>query len=266
MIGKVEVNGAVVPYCTFGSGKRTFVILPGMSTCPVVPMAEAIAQGFSLFTEDYTVYLFDRKEKIDGEYGVRDMARDTAEAMRSLGIRAADIFGASQGGQIAMVLAAEYPELVHALYLASTAARPNATSRSIFKEWMRLTETADSYGINHAVNRTIYSEAFYAANRAGLEAAEHAEVDKKRFYRIVQGSVDFDIYNELPQIGCPVFVTGARQDAVMTLEAPREIAEKLGCELYVYDGYGHAAYDEAPDYRSRMLQKLRSTYAENAEK
>ena len=39
--------------------------------------------------------------------------------------------------------------------------------------------------------------------------------------------------------------------------AAETIAEALQdrpeCELYLYDGYGHAVYDLAPDYKQRML-------------
>ena len=33
--------------------------------------------------------------------------------------------------------------------------------------------------------------------------------------------------------------------------ASEEIAEKLGCELYLYDNLGHAAYEEAKDFNKR---------------
>ncbi len=38
--------------------------------------------------------------------------------------------------------------------------------------------------------------------------------------------------------------------------ASRQIAENLNAQtgpaLHMYDGYGHAAYDTAPDYRERL--------------
>ena len=36
--------------------------------------------------------------------------------------------------------------------------------------------------------------------------------------------------------------------------SPREIADLLGCELHIYEDYGHAVYDEAPDYKERILE------------
>ena len=46
---------------------------------------------------------------------------------------------------------------------------------------------------------------------------------------------------------------GAEQDSVFPGNvSAREIAEKLGCGLYVYSDYRHAVYDEAPDYKERV--------------
>ena len=71
---------------------------------------------------------------------------------------------------------------------------------------------------------------------------------------------DFDVTDELEKISCPVLVIGSRDDRVLGAAAAREIAEHLqGCpdfEIYMYDGYGHAAYDLAPDYKERLLRFL----------
>ena len=40
----------------------------------------------------------------------------------------------------------------------------------------------------------------------------------------------------------------------------KDLAEALGCGLYVYEGYGHAVYDEAPDYLARVGFFLRGNH------
>ena len=57
-------------------------------------------------------------------------------------------------------------------------------------------------------------------------------------------------------------ILGAELDQVLGVIASREIAEVLKqngvpVELYIYEKYGHAAYDEAPDFRSRILEFLK---------
>ena len=41
----------------------------------------------------------------------------------------------------------------------------------------------------------------------------------------------------------------------------QEIADKLNCEIYLYDtNYGHGVYDEAADYKQRYLDFFNSSY------
>ena len=40
-----------------------------------------------------------------------------------------------------------------------------------------------------------------------------------------------------------------------------EIAEKLGCPIYLYGGeYGHCVFDEAPDYKQRMYHFFKESH------
>ena len=81
-----------------------------------------------------------------------------------------------------------------------------------------------------------------------------------RFIRLTEAMRGFDITDKLGKISCPALVIGSKTDDVFGGEASEEIAEGLknseDCELYMYDGYGHAAYDCAPDYQERMLRFL----------
>ena len=77
-----------------------------------------------------------------------------------------------------------------------------------------------------------------------------------RFVIVAEGAKGFDVLDDLCKIECPVLLIGSEDDNVLGDEATKQIAEKLdghpGFELHMYDGYGHAAYDMAPDYKERM--------------
>ena len=47
-------------------------------------------------------------------------------------------------------------------------------------------------------------------------------------------------------------VLGGVDDKIVTANASVELAQKLGCELHMYDGLGHSAYEEAPDFDKRV--------------
>ena len=248
-------------YAVFGSGEKSFVILPGMSVHSVMGSADAIAAAYQDFAEEYTVYVFDRAKDIDSGYTVRDMAEDTAAAMQALGIEGADVFGASQGGMIGLYLAIDHPELVHKLILGSTLAKANDTCDQVIGAWIGLAQAKDEEGLLASFADTVYSETTLAAYRETLIAANRGISDEEyqRFIILAEACRTFDCTDELSSVQCPVLVLGSESDRVVTAEGSRQIAEALGCELYLYDaGYGHGVYDEAPDYRQRCLDFLHS--------
>jgi pimeloyl-ACP methyl ester carboxylesterase len=66
-----------------------------------------------------------RRRFVPDQYTLSDMARDSANLLRELGISTAHVVGASMGGMIAQVLAAEHPEDVRSLtsIMSSTGSR-----------------------------------------------------------------------------------------------------------------------------------------------
>ena len=249
--GDIEMD-----YTVFGNGEKSFVILPGLSVHSVMGSADAIAEAYKDFTEEYTVYVFDRTKDLKEGYTIEEMAEDTAAAMKALNIEDADIFGASQGGMIAMYIAIDHPELVHKMVLGSTLAQPNDTFEQVANEWIQLAEAKDEEGLLASFADNVYSEATLEAYRDYLITSNLGITDEEyeRFLIQAEACVTFNCYDELSSIKCPVLVLGSEGDHVVTAEGSREIAEALGCEIYLYDeNYGHGVYDEAADYKERCL-------------
>lgn len=260
-IKTVSVGDMEMDYAVFGSGEKSFVILPGMSVHSVMGSADAIAEAYKDFSEEYTVYVFDRAKNIHDGYTVRNMAEDTAAAMQELNIAEADVFGASQGGMIAQYLAIDHPELVHKMILGSTLAKSNDTCSQVIEEWIQLAEVKDEEGLLASFADNVYSEATLKAYRETLISSNLGISDEEyqRFVILAQACKTFDCYDELTNIQCPVLVLGSEGDHVVTAEGSEQIAEALGCEIYLYDdSYGHGVYDEAPDYKQRCLDFLHS--------
>ena len=263
-IETVKTKDFEMRFFRFGSGPRPFIILPGLSVQSVMGAADAVAAAYADFAQDYTVYLFDRREEIPDPYSVYQMGLDTAEAMRALGLRDCDIFGASQGGMIAQVIAIEAPGLVHKLVLGSTSSHIKPEDEPVFREWIRLAEAKDGPALCDAFGKVVYPPAVYEQFRDALLAMGETVTDAEfeRFAILTRGIFGFNVSDQLERIQCPVLVMGVYEDAVLESDATMEIAVKLdekpGFSLFLYTGYGHAAFDTAPDYRERMLRFLRA--------
>ena len=191
-------------------------------------------------------------------YSVEEMARDTAEAMKALGLRDTYLFGASQGGMMALVIAIEYPELVKKMVLGSTSAHVLPEQFRSIERWIALAEANDPVGLYLSFGEKIYPPEVFRQFREALIAAGKTvtEAELRRFIILARGIEGFDVSNRVAEIQCPVLAIGVLEDAVLDSDATMEIAEKLDLKpdfrLYLYTGYGHAAFDTAPDYRERI--------------
>ena len=247
-------------YCKFGSGDKTFVILPGLSIQSVISAKDAVEDGYSIMKDDFMTYLFDRRRTIPENYSVYDMADDTAAVMKELGLKDTYVFGASQGGMIAMVLAIRYPELVARLVLGSTSSHVMPSQKKVIDSWIDLAKKRDKAGLYLEFGKEIYPpEVFDKYKDYFTEiAASVTDEELDKFIVCARAAEDFNVTRELKKISCPVLALGVYEDAVLDSDATMEIAENLDHRddfaLYMYKGYGHAAFDTAPDYRKRIYE------------
>lgn len=254
-IQTVKTRDFEMEYFTFGRGDRPFLMLPGLSLHTVMDSRQAVAQAYAAFEEAYTIYVMDVPKTIPEGYSISDLADDTAAALSVLGVRGADVLGCSMGGIRAAYLAARHPELIRKMVLASTAGRPNETSRQVMQAWAALAKKGETRPLNHLVTEKVYSPAFiqkFAAAFAALEDQGTAE-EMSAFSILAHAIGIASPWEEMQKIAAETLVIGSWGDQVFTGNASVEIAEKLCCPLYLYSGYGHAAYDEAPDYKKRLL-------------
>ena len=143
--GCVAVSGTDMYYVSFGRGKKTLVVLPGLSDglATVKGKALVLSAPYRKYLGDYSVYMFSRKNSMQKDYTIRQMAEDQALAMKALGIDRAFVLGVSQGGMIAQYLAIDHPEAVEKLILAVTAPYANNTARDAVGTWIEMAERGD---------------------------------------------------------------------------------------------------------------------------
>ncbi|WP_022764336.1 alpha/beta fold hydrolase [Butyrivibrio sp. XPD2006] len=263
--GMVWTEDFEMGYCRFGFGNKTFVILPGLSVQSVIRAKEAVEASYAMMGGDFTTYLFDRKYEVSEGYTIYDMADDTAKAMKELGLKDVYLFGASQGGMIAMTIAIRYPELVKKLVLGNTSSHVKPEQRAVIDHWIELARDKAPRELYQDFGKEVYPAEVYEQYREYFDnvAETVKEKDLEKFVVLAETIKDFDVTNEIEKIKCPVLIIGAFDDAVLDSDATMEIAEKLDnrtdCALYMYNGYGHASFDTAPDYRKRVYDFLMKT-------
>lgn len=245
-IKTVNTNGIEMRYCTFGEGEKQMVIIPGLNVTSVLDVAGMVSNQYSDFHEDYTVYLIDRRENLPNPYGIEQMADDTAEVMKAIGIKDAYVYGVSQGGMIAQVIAIKHPGLVKKLMLSATTSRLSQKTVDVVTKWVETAETRDMNALADVLAVDLYSKEF--AERLGrllfrnTITASNEDID--RYLILAKALGEFDVYDRLPEIKSDTFILGATDDKVFDYHEFIDIAERIGCEYKIFDGYSHCVFDE----------------------
>ena len=258
----MPVGDTVMHAVSFGYGKKPLILLPGLSDGLMTVKGKALmlAEPYRMFFDDYTVYMFSRKDTMPAGCTIRDMADDQAYAMEVLGLRGAAVVGVSEGGMIAQVLAAQYPDLVEKLVLVVTASCVNEISEVCVRRWIGFAKQGDHKSLMIDTAENSYSEAYLKKYRKMYPVLGKVGKLKtyERFLRNAEAILQFDASDVLKQIRCPVLIIGGEKDRIVGPEASRVLHEAIpGSTLYMYPDYGHAAYEEAGDFYPRIREFLK---------
>lgn len=252
----VTVGSTTVDCAAFGRGEKPLVILPGLSVRDVKGAGAALALMYREFGKNYRVFVFDKPRYIPEGCRIADLAQMTAGAMRALNIEKACILGVSMGGMIAQHLALEYPALVEKLVLAVTASRPTPELSRAIGAWTYLLSRGAYTAFAKDMFERLYSPSYLERYDPlmPLISLFSKPKDLSRFSRLAAACLTVDSYERLSEISCPALVIGAAEDRVVTGQASLELAEGIGCALHMYAHLGHAAYEEAEDFKSLVLE------------
>ena len=124
-------------------------------------------------------------------------------------------------------------------------------SKELVAEWNRLAREENEDALIESFASHVYSEAFYNAYKQPIVDSLKG-ITKEEFRRlaILTGEMaGFDVYDSLDQIKCPVLVICGSDDAVLGAKPSIEMAAKLACTVKVFEGFGHAVYDETEEYK-----------------
>ena len=257
--GRVAIKDTDMYYVSFGHGSKNLVIFPGLSDglATVKGKALFLRAPYQRFLEEYSVYMFSRKNSMPEGYTIRQMAEDQALAMKALGIGRAVVLGVSQGGMISQYLAIDHPELVEKLILAVTAPYANDTVKNAVRSWIEMAEQGDHVRLMVDTAEKMYTRAYLEKNRKvfAFMARFTKPRSYERFFRNARAILEFDARGELSKISCPTLIIAGDDDQTVGNDAPRELKNGIpNSRVFVYQGLGHGAFEEARDFYDRVYQ------------
>lgn len=254
-------NEKSMDYVTFGKGKKSLVIIPGLGDGlqTVKGKAKLFFLSYRLLAKHYKIYVFSRINELRQGYTTRDMAADVAEAMETLNLYAAYVMGISQGGMIAQWLAVDFPGRVQRLILAVTTAEPSQLARERIEHWQKLSQSGNFKHLMLDIAQHSYTQKSYQKWRFlyNIMGRLGRIKDEKRIVIQSQSCLEHNSLEVLKEIHCPTLVLGALEDDVIGVKGSKELAKAIsGCQLLILKHSGHALYEENKAFQEAVCEFL----------
>ena len=256
--GAVKIGDTEMYYVSFGKGEKKLVVLPGLSDglATVKGKSLVLSAPYRRYLNEFTVFMFSRKNEMPEGYSIREMAADLVFAMKQLGIEKASVLGVSQGGMVAQYVAIDHPEIVDKLILTVTAPGVNDMIRGVVGSWIDMAKKDDHVSLMCDTAEKTYSDAYLKKYRKvfPLMAAFTKPKSYDRFYKNAYSILGFDARGDLGKIKSPTLIIAGDDDKIVGNDAAKELKEGIKCsELFVYAGLGHGTFEEAPDFYDRVF-------------
>jgi pimeloyl-ACP methyl ester carboxylesterase len=268
-----RANGLRLAYDEFGEpGQPVILLVMGLGT-QMIAWPESFCRG--LAQRGFHVIRFDNRdiglsEKLDGArvpkipglalssrlrlptrvpYRLRDMAADTVGLLDSLGIPRAHFVGASMGGMIVQIVAAEHPDRVLSLtsIMSSSGDRRLPSARpEVMAAMLKRAVGIEKPDLENTVAfwRLIGSPAYQPSDAALIERIQASY--QRSFYpqgyarQMAAIIADGSRVSLLKRIVQPTLVIHGKQDALVPVECGIDTARHIrGARLELIDGMGH---------------------------
>ena len=257
-----RINGVEMAYDLRGAG-QPLVMIHGAQGDQT--MFSSFAPGFA---RDYQVLTFDQRgsglsEKPHSDYSIAQLADDTAALMDHVGFATADIIGVSMGGMIALEFALRHPQRVRKLVLGCTtpggpqAIRIGGDAFTAAYSSKPMSSEERGRALAEAAFTKGYIEHHPELIPAMIEARRQRPLDPVALEGRLKAAMRHDVYDRLGQITCPTLVITGKDDALISWENSRLLAERIpNAKLVLLEPAGHCFWLEQPEESHQAIARF----------
>jgi len=216
-----------------------------------------------LLSRRYRVLSYDNRgigesEIPPGPYTVDELAADAAQVLDEAGAERAHVLGASLGGMVAQLLAAERPERVDRLVLAGTTPG-GARAYPLPQRTLALMAEASALPPEVALRRFV-ENALAPGSPLVDEVLAYRQAhppDPAGWAAQAAAGASWDADGRLARIAAPTLVLAGTADAVVDPRNAELIAEAIpNARLQLIDGAGHLPFWERPEEFAALVERF----------
>ncbi len=247
-----SARGARLAYQVLGHGPWLVAVPPTAQNIEMAWERPEIRAMFERFGSFCRFLQFDKRGTGSSDRrsvmpGLDERVDDLRAVMDDAGVERTHLYAASEGGPMAILFAATYPDRVEGLILHGAWARYPATTTGATRQEMiegadafaRVWGTADS----PMVDGFAPSLAGDAGFREWHQRYERRAASADAIRDLLHLMIDFDVTDVLPSLEVPTLVLHRTGDRIVPIELAREIAAAVpGARLVEQDGADHFGY------------------------
>lgn len=242
-----------IAYQVLGEGPLDVVFVPGIiSHLDLqwgIPGTQRFFERLASFSR---VILFDKRgtglsDPIAGPAPLEERMDDLRAVMDAAGSKRAAIIGLSEGGPLAILFSATYPERVSALALCGTFAcstldaADNPGGEASVQAELAIRETMREWGSGKTM-RLFAPSTEGTPMRQGMAAFERSAASPRMAHALWDMATEIDVRDVLPTIGVPTLVVH-REHELVPVEHARYMASHIpGAKLVVLPGEDHIPF------------------------
>ena len=249
-----QARGARIAYQIFGDGPVTLVAIP--PTAQNIEMAwewPDVRRMFERFASFSRFLHFDKRgtgasDRRSHVPGIDERVDDLVAVMNHADIQRAHLFAASEGGPMAILFAATYPQRVESITLHGSGPSlvpPNLSPDQIADQRERQRRYAAMWGTPESpvVDGFAPSLAGDPDFRSWHQRYERAAASTDSLLDLLELTLDMDVRELLPDLDVPVLVLHRIGDRIVPIDYARELASSIpGARLVELDGDDHFGY------------------------
>jgi 3-oxoadipate enol-lactonase len=219
------------------------------------------------FSKECQVILYDMRgqgqsEKPAEPYSFELHAEDQKALLGELGISKVHHVGISYGGELGMVFALKYPEMLNSLVVCSAVSFIGPLLREMCQLWRYACAVEDPELFYRATVPLNFGETFIQEQTAILEQAKlrYTQLEFPPLVRLIDSFLMLDIADQLLQISTPTCIIAGEKDILKPASPYSEMIHEAlpDSEFSIVRDSGHAVTFEKPhEFNSIVLGFLR---------